>query len=174
MAARVAEPGNDTRVIRSLEYFVPSYRVSGPTLILGLFDVVGQDSDEFGFVGHAGLAASAGSQAAAKLPVRDMGPPLHGVAASGHVRADVVGCAALTDDEANKIKTFVDRHANEHLAFAQLSTSQIIQAAPQMYCVHPHASRLYEEGMGGTPEPDSVVQALCLKPTKRPESGSWI
>ena len=73
-----------------------------------------------------------------------MGPPLHGHGTAGHVRGDVVGSAALTDDEVQKIKAFVDRHANEHLLFSQFSTSQLIEAAPQMYCVLPHASPLQE------------------------------
>jgi hypothetical protein len=56
-----------------------------------------------------------------------------------------VGCATLAEDEAQKIRTFVDRHANEHLAFTQFSASELIQASPQMYCVHPHVSPLYED-----------------------------
>ena len=123
---------------------MPSYRVANSTLSLSLFEVIGQDSAESGFIGHAGLAASAGSQNAAKLPVLDMGPPLHGHGVPRHLTANVVGSAVLTDDEVRKIKTFVDRHANEHLVFSQLSRSELIQAAPQMYCVHPHASPLRE------------------------------
>jgi hypothetical protein len=124
---------------------VPSYRVAGSTLSLSIFDVVGQDSDESGFIDHTGLAEFAGSQNAAKIPVLDMGPPLHGQGGSGHVRANVVGSATLTADEVQKIKTFVNRNANEHLVFLQFSMSQLIKAAPQMYCVHPHASPLYED-----------------------------
>ena len=124
---------------------MPSYRVAGSRLSLSIFDVVGQDGDESGFIGHTGLAKSAGSQNAAKIPVLDMGPPLHGQGGSGHVKANVVGSASLTDDEVQKIKTFVNRHANEHLVFLQFSTSQLIESAPQMYCVHPHASPLYED-----------------------------
>ncbi len=124
---------------------MPSYRVTGSTLSLSIFDVVGKDGDESGFIDHTGLAESAGSQDAAKIPVLDMGPPLHGQGGSGHVRATVVGSATLTDDEVQKIKTFVDRHANEHLVFLQFNTSQVIRAAPQMYCVHPHACPLYED-----------------------------
>jgi hypothetical protein len=126
------------------EFVVPSYRVAGSTLSVSRFDVVGQDGAESGFIGHAGLADSAGSQSAARIPVLDMGPPLHGHGNAGYVRGDVVGSAALTHDEVQKIKTFVDRHANEHLLFSQFSTSQLIQAAPQMYCVLPHASPVYE------------------------------
>lgn len=124
---------------------MPSYRVTGSTLLLSIFDVVGQDGDEVGFIGHTGLVKSAGSQEATKVSVLDMGPPLHGQSGPGHVHASVVGTAALTDDEVQKIKTFVDRHANEHLAFLRFSRSQLLQAAPQMYCVHPHASPLVED-----------------------------
>jgi hypothetical protein len=56
-----------------------------------------------------------------------------------------VGSASLTVDEVQKIKTFVDRHANEHLVFLEFSTSQLIRSAPQMYCIHPHALPLYED-----------------------------
>lgn len=123
---------------------MPSYRVNRSTTSLSRFDVVGQDGKQAGFVVHAGLAESAGLQNAANIPVLDMGPPLHGHGAAGHVRSDVVGSAALTDDEVQKIKTFVDRHTNEHLLFSKFGTGQLIQAAPQMYCVLPHASPLYE------------------------------
>ncbi len=123
---------------------MPSYRVAGSTLSLSIFDVVGQDADESGFIGHVGLAKSAGSQNPAKIPVLDMGPPLHGQGVPSYVRANVAGSATLTDDEVQKVKTFVDRHANEHSVFLQFSTSQLINAAPQMYCVHPHATPFYE------------------------------
>lgn len=124
---------------------MPSYRVEGSTLSLSIFDVVGQDGDESGFIAHTGLVESAGSQSAARIRVFDMGPPLHGQGCSGHVRANVVGSATLTDDEVQKIKTFVNRHANEHLAFLQFSGSQLIEAVPQMYCIHPHASPFCED-----------------------------
>jgi len=124
---------------------MPSDRVAAATLTLNRFDVVGQDGAESTFIAHAGLAESAGSQNAARIPVLDMGPPLHGHSAPGHIKADVVGSAALTDDEANKIKTFVDRHANEHAAFAQVNARQLVQRAPEMYCVLPHASPLLED-----------------------------
>lgn len=124
---------------------MPSYRVAGSTLSLSRFEVIGQDSSVSGFIGHAGLAEVGDSQSAAKVPVLDMRPPLHGHGASRQIKADVVGSAALTDDEVQKIKTFVDRHANEHLLFSQFSMSQLIQAVPEMYCVLPHASPLYED-----------------------------
>ena len=124
---------------------MPSYRVAGSTLSLSIFDVVGQDGDESGFIGHSGLAESAGSQNAAKISVLDMGPPLHGQGGPSHVVANVVGSATLTDDEVQKIKTFVNRHANEHLVFRHFSPRQLIEAAQQMYCVYPHASPFRED-----------------------------
>ena len=96
---------------------MPSYRVATGSISLGLFDVVGEDGREPAFIGHTGLANSAGSQNAANVPVLDMGPPLHGRGTPGHIRADVVGSAVLTDDDVQKIKTFIDRHANEHNSF---------------------------------------------------------
>ncbi len=110
-----------------------------------MFDVVGQDGDEPAFIGHTGLAESAGLQNAAKIPVLDMGPPLHGHRAPGHIRADVVGSAALTDDEVKKVTNFVNRHANEHRSFRSLSRSELINAAPEMYIVRPHAKPFEEE-----------------------------
>lgn len=124
---------------------MPSYRVAGPTLSLSIFDVVGQDGDEPDFIGHTGLAESTGVKQVAKVPVLDMGPPLHGQGGSAHVTANIVGSAILNDDEVRKIKTFVDRHANEHQVFLQFSALQLLNAAPQMYCIHPHVSPLHED-----------------------------
>lgn len=123
---------------------MPSYRVAGSTLSLNIFDVVGQDGDEPNFVGHTGLAESASTQQVAKVSVLDMGPPLHGQGGSAHLTANVVGSAILNDDEVQKIKTFVDRHANEHQVFVHFNASQLLIAAPQMYCIHPHVSPLHE------------------------------
>jgi hypothetical protein len=74
-----------------------------------------------------------------------MGPPLHGQGDPGHIRANVVGSATLTDDEVQKIRTFIDRHSNEHLLFLHLSLPQLTAIAPKMYCVCPHALPFYEE-----------------------------
>jgi len=124
---------------------VPSHRVIESTLSLSRFEVVGQDGAEPDFIGHAGLAEPAGSHNAAGVPVLDMGPPLHGHGNTAQIRGDVVGSAALTDDEVQKIKTFVDRHANEHAVFSQIRRTQLIQMAPQMYRVLPHASPFHED-----------------------------
>jgi hypothetical protein len=124
---------------------LPSYRVAEGSISLGLFDVVGKDGGELAFIGHTGLASSAGSLDAARIPVLDMGPPLHGQGAPGHIRADVVGSAVLTDDDAQKVKAFIDRHANEHRLFLQLSRAELITAVPEVYCILPHAAPFYEE-----------------------------
>ncbi len=122
-----------------------SYRVDESMLSLNIFDIVGQDGDETGFVVHAGLVESAGSHHSAKIPVFDMAPPLHGQGNLGHIRANVVGGVSLTNDEVQKIKTFVDRHINEHLVFQQFSGRQLFNAAEQLYCVFPHALPFCED-----------------------------
>ncbi len=124
---------------------MPSYRVTERSLSLSIFDVVGKDGDAQNFIGHAALAASAGSQQATEIPVLDMGPPLHGRDETGRLSANIVGSATLTDDEVQKIRTFVDRHANEHHAFQKISRSELLKTAPQMYCVRPHMIPFYEE-----------------------------
>ena len=134
-----------------------------------MLDVVGQDGDESGFVVHTGLAGAGGSQETAKISVFDMGPPLHGQSAPGHLRADVVGSAALTDDEVHKITVFIDRHAGEHSAFLQLRGRDLLDAAPQMYVVRPHAKAFYEED-GRYARCDLAARASWLKRTRRRES----
>jgi hypothetical protein len=126
---------------------VPSFRVTEPQISLKEFDVVGRDGDEPGFVAHTGLAESAGLHGCEKVPVIDMAPPLHGNGAANQVTAHVVGTADLTHDELQKIRTFVDRHANEHLAFQQFRGRRLLNAVPQMYCILPH-SRPYNEADG--------------------------
>ena len=51
------------------------YRVIDETLSLSVYDIVGEDGGEPGFVGHTGLAEATGSQHAANVSVLDMGPP---------------------------------------------------------------------------------------------------
>jgi hypothetical protein len=128
-----------------LEVALPSYRVAKEGVSLGVFDIVGQDGGERAFVGHVGLASSTGSHTAARVAVLDMGPPLHGPDAAGTIRADVVGSAALTDDDVQKIRTFIARHANEHRSFLQFGMRELIAAAPEMYAICPHAKPFYEE-----------------------------
>ena len=124
---------------------MPSYRVAESTVSISIYDIVGQDGSESGFIGHSGLSAAEGSQDAAAIPIHDMGPPLHGQGGSTRLRADVLGSAILTDDEVQKIRTFVDRHTNEHLLFLQFSGKKLLAAVPQMYRVCPHAEPFREE-----------------------------
>ncbi len=125
---------------------MPSYRVDGVTLSLNIFEAVGEDGKEtVGFIAHVGLAKSSGPQPPTKIAVLHMGPPLHGQDSLAHIKANAVGSAAVTDDEVQKIKTFIDRQASEHSGFLELNRSDIIKIAPQMYCVHPHASPFCEE-----------------------------
>ncbi|NOY43662.1 MAG: hypothetical protein GXP26_17735 [Planctomycetes bacterium] len=125
---------------------MPSYRVSESTtpLKLLIFDVVGRDGKETGFVDHAGLTESTGTHETRKIPILHMRPPLHGRRDPEHMKVSVVGSATLTDDEVHKIRTFVDLHDGEHSAFLQLSRSGLIRATSEMYCVRPHASPLRE------------------------------
>jgi hypothetical protein len=122
-----------------------SSRVTGGNVFLATFDVVGQDGDELAFVGHVGLATSAGSQDSAQIPICEMRPPLHGRDAPGQMTADVVGSAALTDNEIMKITNFVDRHAVEHASLLEMGMFARLRAVPQMYIVHPHAEPYREE-----------------------------
>lgn len=124
---------------------MPSYRIGATTVSLNIYDVVGVDGDQVGFIRHAGLAESVGSQDTHEVTVVDMGPPLHAGGRAGRVHASAVGSAELTDDEVQKIRTFVDRHVNEHRAFLQLSQSQLLRSAHQMYCIYPHAVALNED-----------------------------
>ncbi|MDZ7619319.1 MAG: hypothetical protein U1E05_20155 [Patescibacteria group bacterium] len=123
---------------------MPSYRVSGSTLSLGMFDVVGKDGDDGGFIGHVGLALAGKSQDASRVFVVDMGPPLRGEREPGRIAASVVGAIALTDDEVRKIRTFIDRHASEHQVFLHVDRRQLLAAAPTMYRIHPHAEPFHE------------------------------
>lgn len=122
-----------------------SFRVNTSTQEINRFDVVGADSSEADFICHVGLAAAAGSQDVTSVAVLDMGPPMHGHSFENHMKCDVTGSAELTDDEVQKIRTFVDRHASEHELFSQLGATQILKIAPQMYCVLPHTSPIYED-----------------------------
>jgi hypothetical protein len=114
-------------------------------LPLNVSDVVGQDGEEAAFVAHTGLAESGGLQTTESVAVIEMGPPLHGPGSARQIRAHVVGSADLTHDELQKIRRFVDQHASEHLVFEELGIVGVINAAPLMYCVLPHACPFEEE-----------------------------
>ena len=124
---------------------MPSYRINTPTVTLSIFDVVGKDGEQFGFICHTGLAESKDSQKADAVTVIDMGPPLHGPNQSNSMEANAVGFAELSDDEVQKIRTFVDLHASEHQALAHLHRREILRWAPQMYSIFPHAKPFEED-----------------------------
>lgn len=108
---------------------MPSFRVAAENLLLAMFDVVGKDGGEATFIGHIGLVKSSGLHTPTKVSVLDMGPPLHGERNPNHIRADIVGSATLTDDEVQRIRTFIDRHTGEHLSFSQLRPRELIARA---------------------------------------------
>ena len=124
---------------------MPAYRVAEANIDLALFDVVGEDGNIATFIKHVGLAMSPGKHSADGVPVVDMAPPLHGQDEYGHMKADVIGNAVLTDDDRRKIATFVDRHAGEHEAFRQLGGFDFLRAFPKMYIVYPHMKPFYEK-----------------------------
>jgi len=94
---------------------------------------------------HVGLAAREGVQNTESFSVVDMRPPLHAGGNDSSIAAHAIGAAELSDDELQKMKVFVDRHAGEHSSFLQLGRSERFEAAPRMYCVLPHAVPLEEE-----------------------------
>ncbi len=116
---------------------MPVTRVSSSApAVAALFDVVGDGSP---FVKHVGLAQVAGGHAAPNIAVIDMGPPLP----SGRLmHAEVIGSVGLTADEQQKIRTFIDRHANEHKAVKTLGLLR--SNIGQGYCICPHAIALTE------------------------------
>lgn len=124
---------------------MPAYRVAEANIDLALFDVVGLAGDVATFIKHVGLTGSAGRHSADRVPVVDMAPPLHGQDEYGHMKADVIGNAVLTDDDRRKIATFVDRHAGEHEAFRQLGGFALLSTFPRIYIVYPHMKPFHEE-----------------------------
>ncbi len=116
---------------------MPVTRVSSSApAVAALFDVVGDGSP---FVKHVGLAQVAGGDAAPSIAVIDMGPPLP----SGRLmHADIIGSVDLTADEQQKIRNFIDRHENEHLAIKALGLTPA--NIGQAYCICPHAIALTE------------------------------
>jgi hypothetical protein len=124
---------------------VPSFRIETPTVSLSVFDVVGADGDQPRFISHTGLAESEGAHKVDAVKILDMGPPLRGPGTTTAVKATAAGRAELTDDEQQKIRSFVNQHVSEHESFLQLNERQILRLAPQMYCIYPHATPLAED-----------------------------
>lgn len=118
---------------------MPSFRIVGSSVSLSMFDVVGKDGDQPRFIDHVGLAEAYITFQPDAVVILDMGPPLHGPGGAKSIRASAVGSAELNDDEEQKIRTFLDLHAGEHASLLQLNQRQIVQRAPEMYCIYPHA-----------------------------------
>ncbi|MGA2497442.1 MAG: hypothetical protein ABSH20_06860 [Tepidisphaeraceae bacterium] len=116
---------------------MPSVRTVGLKVDVIAFDVIGTDGERQGFIRHTGLASVAGEHDRRAVPVIDMAPPLR---RPGKMEANVVGTANLTDDEAHRVKDFVDRHEGEHRAIQKLNRLSF----PQVYCVLPHAAPFNE------------------------------
>lgn len=110
---------------------MPATRLANPAVDLAKYDVVGKD-DPTPFIRHLGLAALSGAQTRSAVVVYDMGPPLQ---SSGNIQADVHGTVGLDDNEARKLKSFIDRHQGEHEA------QQLRSAAARLrgYCIYPHS-----------------------------------
>jgi hypothetical protein len=116
---------------------VPSHRTNSPYVEVAAYDVIGEVGDRPGFIRHAGLASSIATHDRESVAVADMAPPLR---TPGYMKADAIGTAALTDDEARKIKDFLDRHEGEHQSVQNLNPRKF----PQVYCITPHSAPLYE------------------------------
>jgi hypothetical protein len=116
---------------------VPSQRINNPHVEVVAYDVIGMDGDQAGFIRHAGLASSSATHDRESVAVTDMAPPLR---VPGYMKADAIGTAELTEDEARKIKDFLDRHEGEHQSVQNLNPRKF----PQVYCIAPHAAPLYE------------------------------
>ena len=125
-------------------FHVPSFRIDTPSVSLNVFDVIGQDGEQPGFISHTGLAENEGSQETQQIKILDMGPPLHGPSYTTTINASALGRAELSDDETRKIRIFIDQHASEHHAFQQLNERQVLRLASEMYCIYPHAAPLLE------------------------------
>lgn len=121
------------------------FRVEQGTVSLKTYDVVGSDGERPRFICHVGLAESEAVCESTAVPVLDMSPPLHAHGRAISIAAHAVGRAELSDDEVQKIRTFVDQHASEHLALMSLGTTAVLRRAAEMYCVHPHAAPFTEE-----------------------------
>jgi len=79
------------------------------------------------FVRHVALARGNGTSHRDNASVYQMGPPLE---ISGRVKVDVLATANLYEDERQRIKVFIERHAKEHLA-RRISKYR-------SYCICPH------------------------------------
>ncbi len=124
---------------------MPSYRVMGASVSHSKYDVVGQDRRQPQFIAHVGLAAHEAVSQVNAVAIIDMGPPLHVAGELRSIAAHAIGSAELTDDELQKMRTFIDQHAGEHASMMQLSNVEVLRRAPEMYCICPHAEPFCEE-----------------------------
>ena len=111
---------------------MPAHRLVAELIPLERFDVVGQDSGSVrDFVRHLGLSLEArdGISCGETVAVRHMGPPIEN---PGKMCADSIGTAALTVDEANQIKIYLDEVEAEYDA-ALLRPNRF-----QQYVIVPH------------------------------------
>lgn len=123
---------------------MPSYHHARGLPSLRHYDVLGAtQGTEADFVVHAGLS-NGGDVIHGMAEVIDMGPPLHSSDQPYRMSVAAAGQAELTDDEVQKIRTFVDRHANEHQAYAAARAREVFRRIPEMYIVLPHAAPLLE------------------------------
>ncbi len=93
---------------------MPAHRLAAQPIPLERFDAVGQNSNSFrDFVRHLGLSLDPreGISSGDTVAVRHMGPPIEN---PGYMRADSIGTATLTVDEANQIKLALDEVENEY------------------------------------------------------------
>ncbi len=122
---------------------MPANRLLNQVESLSIYDVVGQDGAVPLCVRHVGLASDDGSDVRKgdDVAVHHMGPPLQRDAT---ISVDVVGTAALTVDNVNDIKTYVDEHLGE-----RGSQERLQKIDPRRsYVIRPHSKPL--EGKNGT------------------------
>jgi len=125
---------------------MPSHVSTGSEVAVCEFDVICEYSDLMtGFVGHTGLATSSATFPLNGVHIVDMGPPLRPAA---DMSADVVCTSSLNVGEIAKIKEFVERHRGEHEAVRIKGPKGLLEAIPQIYCVHPHQTE-YRDQLSG-------------------------
>jgi len=93
---------------------MPAHRLAAQPIPLERFDVIGEDSGSArDFVCHLGLSLDTrnGVSYGDTVTVRHMRPPLE---SPGKMRADSIGTATLTVDEANQIELYLDEVEAEY------------------------------------------------------------
>jgi hypothetical protein len=108
-------------------------RYVGESAAVNVYDLIGEDGEEAGFISHLGLARTGGAQPTRSVEVYHMGPPL---TVDGQMDGDVIGGLKLTDDEVSRIRTFIDRHSNEHAAVRMVGPESVYS----VYIIRPHVA----------------------------------